>query len=83
MFMTPANKNVKFHQNPLSLTVSGFMFATCKMSGVVEIDLPLLFLSNGISFFLPKKVFFFCHSRRLWQPVKLRRGHSGGPDVTF
>ncbi len=59
MFMTPANKYVKFHQNPLSLTLSGFMFATCKTSGFVVIDLSLLFLSNGISFFLAKEMFFF------------------------
>jgi hypothetical protein len=84
MFMTPANKYVKFHQNPLSLTVSGLKcLRRVKTSRFVAVDLSLLFLSNGISFFLPKKVFIFCHSRRLWQPVTLRHGHSGGPDVTI
>ncbi len=59
MFMTPANKYGKFHQNPLSLTVSGLLFATCKTSGFVAVDLSFLFLSNSISFFPAKESGFF------------------------
>jgi hypothetical protein len=61
MFMTPANTNVKFHQNPLSLTVSGFMFATCKTSGFVVIDYTIIISIKCHKFFSYHRKWSFLH----------------------